>query len=95
MKLDERRRLHGLPKETLKTELQDAEQSLLEFRFAAGMNRLANPAGMHNARKRIAVLKTLIREIELLDESGFASMDEYKAYRNAERRMFRESRKAR
>lgn len=95
MKLEERRTLHGLSKDDLSAELKKAEQDLLEFRFAAGMNRLSNPAGMHNTRKRIAVLKTLIREKELLEESGFSTMDEYKAYRHAERRMFRESRKAR
>lgn len=95
MKLDERRRLHGLSKDALIAELQDAEQSLLEFRFASGMNRLSNPGGMHTARKRIAILKTLIREKELLAESGFATMEEYKAYRHAERRMYHESCKAR
>lgn len=95
MKLDERRRLHGLAKPELLGELQDAERTLLMFRFDAGLNRLTNPGGMHNARKRIAVLKTLLRERELLEESGFATMDEYKAYRHAERRAFRDSRKAR
>jgi len=78
----------------LRGELADTERSLLDFRFDAGLNRLSNPAGMHNARKRIAVLKTLIREKELLQASGFASMDEYKAYARAERKAYAESKKA-
>ena len=94
MKLEERRRLHGLSIAQLNQELADAERSLLNDRFAAGMNRLTNPSQMHNDRKRIAVLKTLIREKELLAESGLGSMDEYKVYRMAERKTYRASRKA-
>lgn len=90
MKLEERRRIHGLTKEQLQHELAEAEQALLNHRFDAGMKRLSNPAGIHNARKRIAMLMTLLRQRELLEQSGFATMDEYKAYRVAERRVYRD-----
>ncbi len=95
MKLTERRRLHELTKAQLESELADAERSLLEFRFNAGLNRLTNPAGLHHARKLVATLKTLIREKELLAESGFDSIDQYKVFRNAERKAFRASGKSR
>ncbi|HEX2951070.1 MAG TPA: 50S ribosomal protein L29 [Armatimonadota bacterium] len=95
MKLDERRRLHGLSRDELVNELQQAESALINFRFDAGLNRLTNPAGMHNTRKRIAVLKTLIREKELLNESGFSSVEEYKAYKIAERRTYKAAKAAR
>lgn len=95
MRLEERRQLHDMSKEQLEHELAEAERVLLNHRFDAGLKRLTNPAGLHNTRKRIAMLKTLIRQHELLAESGFSTMDEYKAYRIAERKSFRESRKAR
>ena len=95
MKLDERRRLHGLSREELSNELHEAERALLNFRFDAGLNRLNNSAGMHNTRKRIAVLKTLLREKELLSESGFSTMEEYKAYKTSERHAFKLSKAAR
>jgi ribosomal protein L29 len=75
--------------------LHEAERALLNFRFDAGLNRLTNTAGMHNARKKIAVVKTLLSEQELLAESGFSSMEEYKAYKVAERRAYKASKAAR
>ncbi len=95
MKLNERTRLHGLSKEELEKELAEAERALLDFRFDAGLNRLSNPAGMHNTRKRVAVLKTLIREKELLSEHAFSSMREYQVFQAAANKAYRASRKAR
>lgn len=95
MNLDERRRLHGLSREELVNELNEAERALLNFRFDAGLNRLTNTAGMHNTRKKIATLKTLLREQELLAESGFSSMEEYKAYKVTERHAYKASKAAR
>lgn|GEM_PF-1264031 len=86
MKLVERRRLHELTKEQLHTELAEAERDLLDHQFDKGLKRLTNPAALHNSRKRVARLKTLIRQRELLEETGLGSMEEYKAFRVAERR---------
>lgn len=88
MKLEERRRLHELTKEQLQTELTDAERDLLEHQFDRGLKRLTNPSALHNSRKRVARLKTLIRQHELLEETGLGSMEEYKVFRIAERRDF-------
>ena len=95
MKLEERRRLHELTKEQLETELNEAERNLLDYRFDAGLKRLTNPAALHNTRKRIAMLKTLIRQHELLAETGLSSIEEYKVYRVTERREYAKSNKAR
>ena len=95
MKLEERRNLHNMTIDQLQVELQRSERSMLELRFDAGLNRLSSPASLHNTRKRIATLKTIIREKELLAQSGFATMDEYKAYKVTERRVFKQSRRAR
>lgn len=95
MKTAERERLHGLTHDELQRELVDAERILLEMRFDAGLKRLNNPAGLHNARKRIAVLKTLLRERELLAETGYATMVEYKAHRVTERRAYADRKKTR
>jgi len=95
VKLQERDRLHRMTIDELKKELAEAERALLTYRFDAGLNRLTNPAGMHNTRKRIAVLKTLIRENELMAAHGFRSMREYQAYQagaNAARRAARKAR---
>ena len=89
MKLEERRKLHEMTKEQLQADLSETEQRLLTFRFDAGMKRLSNTAGLHHARKRIALLNTLIRQRDLLAEHGLATMDEYKAYKLAERKSYR------
>jgi ribosomal protein L29 len=94
VKLDERRTIHAMTIADLATELATAERQLLDARFDAGLNRLSNPALLHKTRKRIALMKTLIREKELLAEHGFQTMDEYKAYRHAERLTFKAARKA-
>lgn len=95
MKMDERRRLHELTKEQLNTELAETERALLDLQFDKGLKRLTNPAALHNTRKRIAVLKTLIRQRELLEETSLGSMEEYKAFRVAEKREYASRKKAR
>ncbi|MHB9023693.1 MAG: 50S ribosomal protein L29 [Armatimonadota bacterium] len=95
MKLEERRRIHNLTNEQMAAELADAERDLLNLRFDAGLNRLSNPASLHNTKKRIAMLKTLLRERELVAEHGFASVDEYKVFRNAEKKAYHATKSAR
>ncbi|MHB0936686.1 MAG: 50S ribosomal protein L29 [Armatimonadota bacterium] len=92
--MDERRRLHELTKEQLNTELADAERNLLDLQFDKGLKRLTNPAALHNTRKRIALLKTLIRQRELLAETGLSSMEEYKAFRVSEKHEYAGRKKA-
>jgi ribosomal protein L29 len=95
VKLEERRRLHNLTIDELKSELADMERTLIELQFAAGMNQLSNPASLGTARKKVAVLHTIIHEKEILANTGFATFDEYRKYRNDENKVFRAERKAR
>lgn len=96
MKLEERKAMHAMSVEQLQQELRQAEQTLLNYQFDAGLKRLSNPAGIHNTRKRIAMLKTLMRERALLAEHPeFTSMDEYKAWKHAEVAAYHAARKAR
>ncbi len=56
MRLEERRRLHEMTIEQLQHELTEAQRTLLDHQFDAGLKRLTNPAGLHNTRKRVAML---------------------------------------
>ena len=93
MNVVQRQELHRKTTEQLQQDLAEAERTLLTLQFDAGMKRLTNPSAIHSTRKQIARLKTLLRQRELLAENDFASMDEYKAYKVAERRSFQERRK--
>jgi len=95
VKLEERRRLHNLTIDELKSELAETERTLIELQFAAGMNQLSSPASLGTCRKKVAVLYTLIREKEILGNTGFASFDDYRKFRSIENKMFRAARKAR
>jgi large subunit ribosomal protein L29 len=92
---EERNTFRNMDIEQLNSELQKAERDLLDYRFDAGLNRLVNPAGIHNTRKRIARLKTLIREKEILEASGFSNLESYKAAKIAERRAYKLEKQAR
>ena len=93
MKIVERKRLHGLTTEQLTMELTKAERDLLRLRFDAGLNKQANPAGLHATRKMVATLKTLIRQHELLEETKLDNMEQYKVYRISEQKTYNERRK--
>jgi len=89
MKLDERRRLHGLSADDLKKELVQAEENLMQFNFDRGLNKNVTSSSLHNTRKMIAILKTLLREKELVAEAGFSNIEEYKKFRAVERSAYK------
>lgn len=98
MNLTARRQLHSQTRDQLASELAQAERTLLDLQFDKGLNRLSNPAAMRDTRKQIARLKTLMTEIDLVAEHadlGIGTIAEYRAYKQAERKSFRASRKAR
>ena len=88
MRLQERIRVHSLTIEQLRGELRELERALLDLHFDAGLNKLSNTSGLRNTRKKIAAMKTIIREKELLDEHGFTTMEEYKAFQGANRKAY-------
>ncbi|MEX2230373.1 MAG: 50S ribosomal protein L29 [Dehalococcoidia bacterium] len=52
--------------EDLAHELEEAHQALFNLRFQAATGQLADVAQVGNARRRIARIKTLLREREIL-----------------------------
>lgn len=52
--------------EDLARELDESHQALFNLRFQAATGQLADVAQVRNARRRIARIKTLLREREIL-----------------------------
>ncbi|MDA0364327.1 MAG: 50S ribosomal protein L29 [Chloroflexi bacterium] len=52
--------------EDLAGELDESHQALFNLRFQAATGQLADVAQVRNARRRIARIKTLLREREIL-----------------------------
>ena len=52
--------------EQLGEDLEDAHQSLFNLRFQAATRQLADVAQVRNAKRRIARIKTLLREREII-----------------------------
>ncbi len=96
MQSEERSPMHGMTIEELQHELQEAQRTLLNMRFDAGMNRMTNPAGLHNTRKRIAHAEDAHpRERAGGGDMASAPWKSIKRIRTAERKAYRERRKAR
>ncbi|TAK78770.1 MAG: 50S ribosomal protein L29 [Dehalococcoidia bacterium] len=57
-----------MPDEQLKQELESAHQTLFNLRFQAATRQLANNSEVAKARKRIARVRTLLKEREILAE---------------------------
>lgn len=60
--------LRSMPDEQLKQELESAHQALFNLRFQAATRQLANNSEVAKARKRIARVRTLLKEREILAE---------------------------
>jgi len=65
--------LRSMPDEQLKQELEDAHQALFNLRFQAATRQLANNSEVAKARKRIARVRTLLKEREILAEIDAAA----------------------
>lgn len=60
--------LRSLTNEELDTELQETHRELMNLRFRNATMQLANVNEVRKARKRIARIKTVLRERELAAE---------------------------
>lgn len=58
--------LRATPDADLRTELEDAHQALFNLRFQSATRQLANTSQIEKARRRIARIRTLLREREIL-----------------------------
>ena len=65
--------LRGRNNEQLRADLESAHQSLFNLRFQSATRQLADVAQIAKAKKRIARVKTLLREHEILAEVDRAS----------------------
>ncbi len=62
--------LRGHTDGELVSELEEAHQELFNLRFQASTRQLANVAQVSRARRRVARIKTLLRERAILEEAG-------------------------
>jgi len=60
--------IRALSSEELKKQLDESHRELLNLRFRLATRQLVNHHEIHNVRKRIARLKTILRERELWGE---------------------------
>ena len=58
--------LRSTPDADLRKELDDAHQALFNLRFQSATRQLANTSQIEKARRRIARIRTLLREREIL-----------------------------
>lgn len=61
--------LRALGDQELGGELEDAHQTLFNLRFQAATRQLANVAQVGKARRRIARIRTLLREREIIADA--------------------------
>jgi large subunit ribosomal protein L29 len=62
------REIRALSSEELRKQLDDSYRELLNLRFRLATRQLVNQHEIYNVRKRVARIKTIIRERELLGE---------------------------
>ena len=62
MKIEE---IRALTTEELKKQLEEAHQELFNLRFRLATKQLVNHRELPRVKKRIAILKTILREREL------------------------------
>ena len=60
--------VRGMTSEQLVKELQTANRELFDLRLKASTKQLVNHRGIPKARKKIAVIQTILRERELAGE---------------------------
>jgi large subunit ribosomal protein L29 len=65
--------LRGRTDDELAAELEEAHQALFNLRFQASTRQLADVSQVRAARRRIARIKTLLREREILAAADAAS----------------------
>ena len=68
--------LRALPGAQLRGELDDSMRALFNLRFQAATRQLADVSQVRSARRRVARIKTLLREREILVDLGELDADE-------------------
>lgn len=66
MKTKDKKELHTKTKTELVKMIKDLQGDLLKYTLDKSQNKLKNTSSLANARKAIAVMKTILREKELI-----------------------------
>ncbi len=66
MKAKDKKELHGRTENELLKMVKDGEEILLTYRLDKVQNKLKNTRDLFNTRKKIAILRTILREKELI-----------------------------
>lgn len=67
--------LRGRDDGELREDLETAHQSLFNLRFQAATRQLADNSQVHKARRRVARIKTLMRERDILARADAAASE--------------------
>jgi large subunit ribosomal protein L29 len=67
--------LRGRNDTELREDLESAHESLFNLRFQAATRQLADNSQVHKARRRIARIRTLLRERQILAEADAAAAE--------------------
>ena len=62
--------LRAMPEDGLLNELEESQRALFNLRFQAATRQLADVSQVRGARRRVARIKTLLRERAILAEYG-------------------------
>ena len=62
--------IRALSDEELNAKLKELNSELFNLRFSHATRSLANPMAIHNVKKDIARVKTVLREKELAEKGG-------------------------
>jgi len=65
--------LRQLPLDELRKELESAHQAMFNLRFQSATRQLADVSQVGKARKRVARIRTLVREREILAAADAAA----------------------
>ena len=68
--------LRDLNVKELNDKLSDLKEELFNLRFQHAINQLENPNKIKEIKRDIARVKTVIRELELIEEYGYTELDE-------------------
>lgn len=64
--------LRAMDEDALRRELEEAHHSLFNLRFQSATRQLADVSQVNKARRRVARIRTLLREREILAEADAA-----------------------
>jgi len=70
--------LRELDVKELNDKLSDLKEELFNLRFQHAINQLENPNKLKDVKRDIARVKTVIRELKLVEEYGYTELDESK-----------------